>query len=519
MRLFLVGSVLFTCTALASLAGAESSWAYRGPDGRMVYRADEQGNTIPDFSRAGYGGGGVALPSVPVVLTLEPLAEGDDGARIQAALDEIGARPADAQGFRGALLLKRGQYRVAGSIAIQHSGVVLRGEGKGQTGSVIVATGKRRRTLIRVAGPRGGAEEIAESRRRVVDAYVPWSAKSFEVESVDGLSVGERIILFRPSTAEWIDALGMNRIVNRPGARAGSTRQWRPGSFDLRFERTIVAIEGRRLTLDAPVMNALDGRYGGGFVYRYRFPRIQECGVENLRLVSEYERGRETSDEAHAWTGVELNAVENAWVRDLIIMHFSHGVQVSKGAIFTTVQDVDHLEPVSVITGSKRYSFILDGQYGLALRCRSTESRHTCITGAQVTGPNVFLDCKAERAHADSGPHHRWAVGTLYDNVHDDYEIRAQDRQWAGSGHGWAGAQQVFWNCVTKSIVVQQPPTAQNYAIGCKGEWVRGQWSPDAPNGVIEHPGRPVALRSLYVAQLEDRLGAEAVAAAIGPEQ
>src|SRR5687767_13201695 len=50
--------------------GPYSSWVYPGPDGRLVYKKDERGNQVPDFSYAGYLGGGVALPSVPVVQTL-----------------------------------------------------------------------------------------------------------------------------------------------------------------------------------------------------------------------------------------------------------------------------------------------------------------------------------------------------------------------------------------------------------------------------------------------------------------
>jgi hypothetical protein len=134
------------------------------------------------------------------------------------------------------------------------------------------------------------------------------------------------------------------------------------------------------------------------------------------------------------------------------------------------------------------------------------------VTGSRVRGPNVFLDGTAVQAHADTGPHHRWAVGTLYDNISDDNQIRVQDRQWAGSGHGWAGAQQVLWNCVSKTIVVQQPPTGQNYAIGCIGTFVPGSWAPGAANGVIDSGGTPVLPRSLYLAQLEERLGPEAVA-------
>ena len=42
----------------------------------------------------------------------------------------------------------------------------------------------------------------------------------------------------------------------------------------------------------------------------------------------------------------------------------------------------------------------------------------------------------------------------------------AANRGSMGSGHGWAGAQMVFWNCAAPLILVMQPPTAQNFAIG-----------------------------------------------------
>src|SRR6266481_4626673 len=61
-------------------------------NGRLVYPADAQDNRIPDYSNAGYKGGGVPLPIVPVVLTISPIA-GDNTANIQAAIDAVGSTP------------------------------------------------------------------------------------------------------------------------------------------------------------------------------------------------------------------------------------------------------------------------------------------------------------------------------------------------------------------------------------------------------------------------------------------
>ncbi len=43
-----------------------TSLIYPGVDGKLVYVADSLGNKIPDFSNAGYKGGGVIIPYVPI---------------------------------------------------------------------------------------------------------------------------------------------------------------------------------------------------------------------------------------------------------------------------------------------------------------------------------------------------------------------------------------------------------------------------------------------------------------------
>ena len=97
-----------------------------------------------DFSYAGYGGGGVAIPIAPAVLSVRP-GGGDDTELLQGALERVADMAPRANGYRGAVLLQPGRYRVAGRLAIRTSGVVLRGSGN----ATIVATGKGRRTADR----------------------------------------------------------------------------------------------------------------------------------------------------------------------------------------------------------------------------------------------------------------------------------------------------------------------------------------------------------------------------------
>src|SRR3954469_8638995 len=127
-----------------------ASRIYPGFDNKLVYVPDEQGNTIIDSSHAGYGGGGVAIPTIPVRETIWPVA-GDKTENIQAAINKVAARPLDAGGYRGAVVLKAGYYRMATPVKIESSGIVLRGEGMSDTGTILIGTGTGR-----AAGAGGG---------------------------------------------------------------------------------------------------------------------------------------------------------------------------------------------------------------------------------------------------------------------------------------------------------------------------------------------------------------------------
>jgi hypothetical protein len=178
---------------------------------------------------------------------------------------------------------------------------------------------------------------------------------------------------------------------------------------------------------------------------------------------------------------------------------------IDREAKWVTVRDSVSLDPVSRIDGGRRYPFAIDGQLGLVIGCRSEGARHAFVVGSRVCGPNAFVDSVSTREYGDSEPHHRWSVGGLYDNITGNIAI--QDRQWAGSGHGWAGANYVAWN-TRGTLVCQKPPTAQNFAIGHVGPKDPG--SHPREDGHWESHGTPVEPASLYARQLRDRLGPDA---------
>lgn len=496
MRKNLLPLILFILTSVPVLAQQqwESRYVKLSKKGRPEYIPDAKGNTIPDFSQVGYHHNSKTIPEVPVLITLSATGDNDQE-KIQAAIDELAGRPQNVNGIRGAVLLKKGIYKIPGSLKISVGGIVLRGEGEE---TKLVATGRGKRKTI-IASGEGKVQEIKNSRIRITDKYVPVGAKSFHLTSSRGLKAGDKIIVYRPGTTQWIHDLKMDEI--EPGQ---GTIQWTAKEYDLEFERVITAVKGNEIFIDNPVVMAMEEQYGGGEIYQYTFEgRIAEVGVENLLCESEYDGD---TDEDHGWDAISFDKIENSWVSNITSRYFGYScVNLGHGSRNITVRDSKCLAPKSKIEGGRRYSFNNDGQLNLFTGCYASEGRHDYVTGAKVCGPNVFYNCRSENAKADTGPHHRWAVGTLFDNITTDGEINIQDRGNWGTGHGWAGANQILWNCTVAKAVIQNPwVSAQNYAIGLQGEEGTGRLK-GRPEGIWEGQNKKgLNPSSLYLKQVED---------------
>ena len=86
--------------------------------------------------------------------------------------------------------------------------------------------------------------------------------------------------------------------------------------------------------------------------------------------------------------------------------------------------------------------------------------------------------------------------------------IAFSNRATAGSGHGWDVGWAVAWNVSSPLLLVQQPPGAMNWCIGCIGAPVT---IAGTPNGIFDSLGKQVQPASLYLQQLRDRIGPDAV--------
>jgi len=459
-------------------------------NGQLVYTPDSLGNRVPDFSYAGYMAGEKSIPSIPVKVVVSPIND-DATFHVQSAIDYVASLPLDKNGFRGAILLKKGRYRVTGQLKISASGIVLRGSGVNET--FIIGDGLDRETLIRVMG---ASNKALGNRINIADAYVPVNARQISVSSTNSFSVGDYVIIHRPSTQKWINTLGT--AVFGGGI---SALGWKPGERDLYFDRKIISIDGKKITIDAPLTTALDSSYGVSSISSYTWRgRIQNVGIENLSCESTYDE-KNPKDEAHRWMAITIENVQDAWVRQVNFTYFAgSAVYLLETTKRVTVEDCKSVSPISEIGGQRRYTYFTSGQQTLFQRCYAEHGYHDFAVGFCAAGPNVFVQCQADAPYSFSGTIDSWASGVLFDVVNiDGNALRFGNRGQDGQGAGWSAANSVFWQCSAARIDCEKPPTANNWAYGC--------WAQFSGDGYWESSNEQIKPRSLYYAQLSNRLG------------
>lgn len=533
---------------------------------RLVYTPDFRGNTVIDYSHAGYRGGGAAIANVPVRIVLSPSDDpaSDDTERIQRAVDMLGRIPADADGFRGAVLLRAGTYRIGKPIRLAQSGVVIRGEGDGHAAisrhdkplspenwfdytqserpeagvTKVVATWvsdsyNKNAALFEIAG--GPAENGPAVG--IADQYVPAGVRTLHLEDVSGFEAGDDVRIRRAVNATWAQDLKMDVITDAPGVP--SANQWAANGkiekayTDVCQERTVESVDpaAGTISLVEPIVDPLDMKYGQSTVAKITADaRVGNAGVENLQLISRFDKkGTATTtafgvdykyydDECHAQVGVRIGNAKDVWVRRVTTYHIDVAANVAGGARRVTIQDMNCLEPVSGTGGERRYSFTNSGgSQVLNQRNYVRYTRHGFIVMGQVMGPNVFLNDRTDYQFDANEPHLRWSAGGLFDNMQG--RIYVQNRWNNGTAHGWAGANYTLYNCTGK-FIVSQNPLAANYLFGQSDAadrlpFVMDEVDPGNVPNFRAHEyglGRKMNPASLYLRQLEDRLGAQAVA-------
>jgi hypothetical protein len=228
--------------------------------------------------------------------------------------------------------------------------------------------------------------------------------------------------------------------------------------------------------------------------------RISDCGIENIQLVSAYNNAN-PKDEDHRWMAITIDNAYDCWVRQVRFKHFAgSAVAIYEYGSRVTVEDCISLQPISELGGERRNTFFTAGQQTLFQRCYAEYGIHDFATGFCAPGPNAFVQCESVAPYSYSGGIDSWSSGVLFDIVNIDgqaisFKNLGQDRQ----GAGWNIANSVLWNCTAARIDCYQPPTAQN--------WAFGSWSQFQGDGYWGESNNSIDPRSLYYAQLKERIG------------
>ena len=506
-------AVIGAAAVCAWAAGRQPAWVSVDAAGKLVYRTLPRGDCIVDFSYAGYMGGGVTLPKVPVARTVAP-SGGDDTAAIQRAIDEVSAM-ALKDGFRGAVLLAPGTFQCSGPLNIAACGVVLRGSGTGAGGTTLKMTGEPH-----VAVAMGGDEKVKAlgTPAHIAEAYVPSGAQTITLDDASPFAAGDSIRITRVTTPQWLHFMGMDTMV-----RDGKPEVWVGNA--IHTMRRVAARNGNVLTLDVPLTDSYDRAFlppEGAEVLKVDVSGgIEQDGVESLHIVAP---PRSVAFTDPLFRLVNLHGLRDGWVRDLAADDTTEGIDAAEDVFRITMEDVAIHHTTTITSAAKPADFSLRGGQLLMLRCSSVgDDEMYVMTGPRNQGPNVVLD-STFRGTGHIQPHQRWATGLLVDNAHvPGGGIDLMNRGQMGTGHGWAMGWGVVWNSSAATLLIQNPPGAANWSVGSSGEETTAAMKiigvhpqdegPPLPQGYIESPGHVVQPASLYKAQLAERLGAAALKA------
>jgi hypothetical protein len=508
-------AVAATLAPLLGLAAtAQSSWVHLGAKGQLVYSTTARGDRIPDFSSAGYHGGGVALPFVKARVKVSPSGGADDTPAIQAALDQVARLAPDAHGERGAVELAPGHYHLVGTLTIRASGVVLRGSAAiGSNASVLELTGAPH-LAINIQGE--FHQRALSPPTWLADRYVPAGASAIHVAHASGIHAGDWLEIVKPVTPEWTHFMGMDHLV-----RNGKPETWVKNN--IRVLRRVASVEGNTVRLQVPLTDSFDARFYSvrqATVTRVQVTgRIAEVGVECLQI--------EAPDRTIAYRvdaefdGIEMDNVADSWLRYVAFVDTTDSVRIEQHADRLTLLGVDVQQDSIVTSHAQPFDFRVSGSQILLDRCTGRGDRVTYVgIQSRSEGPDVVLHCRFQGGGRVEG-HQRWSTALLVDGCEvPDGNLDLRNRGVMGTGHGWTLGWSVLWNNKADTITVQNPPGALNWSIGDMGQQLEAPMpvsdvpdGPSLPQGMIESPGTHVEPGSLYLEQLRERLGPQAVTA------
>ena len=344
---------------------------------------------------------------------------------------------------------------------------------------------------------------------KITDDYVPSGTRVLSVEQVAGLKIGDTIEISRDATKEWIQFMGMDKLVDE-----GTLETWMKEDRAVSHVRIIKGIKGKEITLDVPLTDAIDGRFLGkspATVTEIEAPkRITKCGIEGVKIDAPAPVGDWRDPQ---FIGVIINNSQDIWLKNVGMKNTFPDLQVGEDSSRVTIDSMKSEHPGEIKQSEKSNGYAsyvrLLGSQVLMNRCvMSGDNAFYVSTSNTPSSLNVVLNSTFQ-GDGSIQPHMTWSTGLLLDGCKlNQGEIIIRNRGKAGSGHGWTMGWSVVWNCSAKSITIEQPPGVTNWCIGSSGKY---ELDDKSKNSWLFMKGSSVTPASLYIAQLRARLGDAAV--------
>ncbi|MCY2930742.1 MAG: glycosyl hydrolase family 28-related protein [Planctomycetota bacterium] len=504
-------AVLAVLAAAAMPGGAAAQTPATAPSGEPVHSAlwgtaGEKWNPagrLPDFSFAGYRCGEKPIPLVPQRGDVTKFGAKGDG----VSDDTKAFQDALAATVGGALYVPPGRYVIKDVLVIDKPNLVLRGTGADKTILYFpeplntlkpnwsrTSGGKKTSGyswgggFLSIGGATGGGEiaPIAPGATRGQNQV------TLGADPAQPLQPGRRVQVV------LTDDEDKSLVKYLYSGQPGDIRHFKSGERRVQACR-VVAVEGRRVTLDRPLRFDLRGSWKPRLCEFV--PAVTESGVESLAF--EFPK---TPYKGHfteqGYNALNLGNAADCWARNIRIRNADSGIFIR--STFCTVRDV-------VVESDRAQGGHSVGHHGLCVTGADnvvTGFEFTCqyihdLTVSHATG-NVLAGGKGPNLAFD---HH---CGAPYENLFTDIDVGAGGRIWScGGGEGiglHCGARGTFWN-IRSRRPTRYPrnfgPLSMNF-VGVQTD--KGSTTQDDNVWFEALPPGQLSPANLYDAQLARRL-------------
>lgn len=473
----------------------------------LANKANGKGQILPDYSYAGYQHGDLPIPGaigrIFKVRDYGGLPDDDkaDGPSIQKAVDAAAAAGGGVVLFEKGVYLINTEETLESVIKIKNSGIVFRGQGGGDDGTVLYSPAQMLpddpKQMWTGHAPIAVLGFAYGSRKSKLTKVSPMNSFGISLEKGHSFVAGDRIRL----SATRKSAAAAPYIAPHEWPA-----EWTAGVSFREFHE-VKRVEGNVITLAEPLLTATD-ELGDWMIQEVTF--ISNVGFENIHFRGNWNENfkhhRSWRDDS-AWRGLLISGLENGWIRNCVFENYNWAVQLVSSRQVT-------LENV-LLTGTKGHFGVQStGSTGLLGIRIIDEAKHhhgpSLQSGACGT---VYFECKwRDDGSLDSHANNPYA--TLHDNNSGGATLNGCGGDKNNFPHHLHAL--VIWNL---DITGSNPSPTDYWSWGKGGYgssfnqvFLVGEHGMDQqvlPETVFrrESVGTPVTPRSLWLAQLKDRLG------------